>query len=175
MNKLGITKIEVLVVALIIGVLGIMSVVAISTARSSARDAVRLSDVRQVQTGLELYFNDVSHYPVHFELLPLGTPSTACLGESGFSSACVSANESVYLEAVGAPPVAGLNKQSSCADLNNAYCYIGANGEYRIQFELENRNALLQLQKGINCATETGMESGPCDSLSSSAEIEIAL
>jgi hypothetical protein len=131
---------------------------------------VRLSDVRQVQTGLELYFNDVNKYPESLELAPLGTPATACLSENGFTSSCISSTESVYLEAVGATPVAGLKGASSCAGINNAYCYTGLSGSYRIQFELENQNPLLELNKGINCATESGMKAGDCSPLPNTAE-----
>ena len=165
MNRLGMTKIEVLVIALIVGLLGVMAVLAISSARTGARDAVRLSDVRQTQTGLELYFNDANAYPERLDSTPLGVPATACLSERGFSSSCVSTNESVYLDVVGAPPAAGLSGAVSCAGVNNAYCYVGQDGSYRIEFELENRNPLLELRKGVNCATETGMVAGACEAL----------
>ena len=165
MNRLGMTKIEVLVVALIVGLLGVMAVLAISSARTGARDAVRLSDVRQIQTGLELYFNDANTYPEVLDPTPLGTPATACLSEQGFASTCVSVNESVYLDVVGAPPAAGLGGDASCAEVNNAYCYVGQDGSYQIEFELENRNPLLELRKGVNCATERGMTAGACSAL----------
>lgn len=164
MNKLGITKIEVLVVGLIIGLLGLTAVVAVSTARSRTRDAVRLSDVRQVQAGLELYFNDFNMYP-EANGVPLGTASTACLGESGFAASCSPSVETIYLEAVSATPRQGLKRLSACGNESNAYCYLGTNGEYRIQFELENNNPLLGLVKGVNCAMEFGLEPGQCPAL----------
>lgn len=162
MNKLGITKIEVLIVALIIGLMGVASTVAVSTARSKTRDAIRLSDVRQLQAGLELFFVDYNIYPEALEVRALGTASTQCLSENGFSPTCSQSIESVYLEAIAGTPKNGLKELSSCGDQVNAYCYIAVNGEYRIQFELENSNPLLELQKGINCATENGLESGNC-------------
>lgn len=162
MNKLGITKIEVLIVGLIIGLLGLMAVVAVSSARQRTRDAVRLSDVRQVQVGLELYFNDSNSFPVAVDEISLGEVSTICLGESGFSASCVSEQETVYLEIVPSPPTAGLTGKSSCENSNNGYCYTGGEGGYRVQFELENNNSLLGLEKGLNCATETGLEPGAC-------------
>lgn len=162
MNKLGITKIEVLIVGLIIGLLGIMAVVAVSSARARTRDAVRLSDVRQVQTGLELYFNDVNSYPDWPDFFAIGRAVTICLGESGFAASCVGAQETIYLDMVPAPPTAGLSGRSSCSEVSDAYCYLGSELGYRIQFELENKNSLLELEKGLNCATETGLESGAC-------------
>ncbi|MDP2631741.1 MAG: type II secretion system protein [Candidatus Uhrbacteria bacterium] len=162
MNKQGITKIEVLIVALIIGLLGLMAVVAVSTARSRTRDAIRLSDVRQTQAALELYFNDFNMYPEVATETALGGASTICLGESGFASACMAQSENVYMDVVPGTPTAGLNKLSGCSDVSNAYCYVGSVGEYRIQFELEHANPLIELQKGLNCATESGIEPGQC-------------
>ncbi len=59
----GFTLIELLVVIAIIGLLSTLSVVALNSAREKARNARRVSDVKQVQTALELYFNDVGRYP----------------------------------------------------------------------------------------------------------------
>ena len=156
------TRIEVLIVALIIGLMGVASTVAVSTARSKTRDAIRLSDVRQLQAGLELYFNDYNVYPETSEVRALGQASTQCLSENGFSPTCTPSIELVYLEAIATTPKQGLKKLSSCSDQSNAYCFAAINGEYRIQFELENANPLLELQKGINCATEGGLRGGTC-------------
>lgn len=169
MNKLGITKIEILIVSLIIGLLGLTAVVAVSTARSRTRDAIRLSDIRQVQAGLELYFNDFNMYPEELGI-PLGTASTRCLSEAGFAASCTPSVETVYLDAVASTPRQGLKKLTSCGSETNAYCYLGTNGEYRIQFELENNNPLLGLVKGVNCATEFGIEPGLCPDLAVSLE-----
>ncbi|MDD3711478.1 MAG: type II secretion system protein [Patescibacteria group bacterium] len=62
-KKKGFTLIELLVVIAIIGILATLAVVALQNARKNARDAKRVADIRQVQTALELYFNDYSHYP----------------------------------------------------------------------------------------------------------------
>ena len=57
------TLIELLVVIVIIGVLATLAVVAISSARTKARDAKRVSDIKQMQTALELYLADQNEYP----------------------------------------------------------------------------------------------------------------
>ncbi len=62
-NNKGFTLIELLVVIAIIGLLSTLSVVALNNARAKARDANRISDVKQSQTALELYFNDCNGYP----------------------------------------------------------------------------------------------------------------
>lgn len=164
MNRLGMSKIEVLIVALIIGLLGVMAVVVVSTARSRTRDAIRLSDVRQVQAGLELAFNDANTYPEFEEITPLGVGNARCLSTDGFNSNC-GTSERVYLEVVPATPTDGLSGLSVCGTSKNAYCYLGGSSGYRIEFEMENDNPILGLQEGLNCASESGIEAGECSAL----------
>ncbi len=62
-NQQGFTLIELLVVIAIIGLLSTLSIVALNSARARSRDARRVSDVKQIQTALEMYFNDNGSYP----------------------------------------------------------------------------------------------------------------
>ena len=62
--KKGFTLIELLIVIAIIGILASALLVSFGGARQSARDARRLSDLRQVQAALELYFNKSGNYPL---------------------------------------------------------------------------------------------------------------
>jgi type II secretion system protein G len=54
----GFTLIELLVVVAIIGILATVVLSSLSSARESARDAKRLSDIKTIQTALEMYAND---------------------------------------------------------------------------------------------------------------------
>ena len=62
-QKKGFTLIELLVVVAIIGLLSTLSIVALNTARAKARDARRVSDIKQIQTALEVYLSENGAYP----------------------------------------------------------------------------------------------------------------
>jgi type II secretion system protein G len=62
-NNIGFTLIELLVVISIIGLLASVVLVSLSSARQKSRVAKRLTDLKQVQTALELYYGDYNRYP----------------------------------------------------------------------------------------------------------------
>lgn len=72
-NKVsGFTLIELLVVIAIIGVLASIVLASLNNARRKSRDARRITDVKQIQLALELFFDgETSMYP---------TPSGICDG-----------------------------------------------------------------------------------------------
>lgn len=157
------TKVELLSVGLIIGVVGLASAFAVSSARERTRDVTRLAHVRELQIGLELFYNDHATYPVVSEATALGQTTTACLSEDGFGAPCAEGDtQTAYVEFVPAPPVRGLKEKSMCSGLKNAYCYSSDGSAFAVQFELESGNNLLDLQKGLNCATQDGFKAGAC-------------
>ena len=87
-KKQGFTLIELLVVIAIIGLLSTLSILALNQARARARDAKRIADVKQIQTALELYYNEVGDYPA---TVTVGSP-------------IVSPGGNVYLAAVPSAP-----------------------------------------------------------------------
>ncbi len=63
-SKRGFTLIELLVVVIIIGILATLMIVALNAARARARDAQRKTQLNQLATGLEMYYNDKGIYPI---------------------------------------------------------------------------------------------------------------
>jgi prepilin-type N-terminal cleavage/methylation domain-containing protein len=60
----GFTLIELLVVIAIIGILSSVVLASLNSARKKGRDARRISDVKQLQLALELFYdNNSSEYP----------------------------------------------------------------------------------------------------------------
>ncbi|MDD3016643.1 MAG: type II secretion system protein [Lactococcus chungangensis] len=112
-NKKGFTLIELLVVIAIIGLLATLSVIALNTARVKARDARRVSDIKQIQTALEMYFDTNDGYP----------NSTSTLQGSGFMSSVP----------VNPQPI------GSCATSHKDYVYKStASSTYTLAYCLEN-------------------------------------
>ena len=62
-NQKGFTLIEILIAMAIVAILSAGVLVGLNPVRAKARDARRISDLRQVQTGLELYFSKSGQYP----------------------------------------------------------------------------------------------------------------
>lgn len=63
----GFTLIELLVVIAIIGVLSSVVLASLNTARAKANNSRRLSDMMQVRTALELYYDTNGRYPIQVD------------------------------------------------------------------------------------------------------------
>ncbi len=73
-KKKGFTLIELLVVIAIIGILSSVVLASLNSAREKARDGKRISDVKQIQLALELYFDDFGGYPTALTTATMVTP-----------------------------------------------------------------------------------------------------
>lgn len=106
----GFTLIELLVVIAIIGILAAVVLVSLNSARAKSRDAKRLSDIRQIQTSFELFYNDNTSYPDDGGAAPTpgdGTPTFASF--------------------LSAWPTAPAPEDGTCTAAENTYTYQGRN------------------------------------------------
>lgn len=127
----GFTLVELLVVIAIIGLLSTLAIVALGSARSKARDARRISDVKQIQTALELYFADQGVYPtVAAPGITLGEGgANDVLTDAGFEDSGSVAGSVTYMGQVPA----NFESPASIAD----YVYQSDGVTYSVGFELE--------------------------------------
>ena len=63
MKTSGFTLIELMVVIAIIGILASTVISNLSNAKASARDVLRVQDMKTIHIAFELFFNDNGHYP----------------------------------------------------------------------------------------------------------------
>jgi prepilin-type N-terminal cleavage/methylation domain-containing protein len=68
----GFTLIEILIVVAIIAILASVVLVGLGPTQQAGRDARRLSDLHETQTGLELYYNKCGYYPGTSVATPCG-------------------------------------------------------------------------------------------------------
>ena len=152
-HKKGFTLIELLVVVAIMGMLAALAVVALNNARARARDARRISDVKQIQTALELYFLDNNDYPPGDDI-HLGSPTGGCFSDTCFAGTC-----GVLVTYMGIVPLnPAPNDDGSCPDVSAyVYNYDGAEAgtSYHITYCIG--SVIGQMTAGEKTATPAGI------------------
>jgi general secretion pathway protein G len=140
-KKRAFTLIELLVVIAIIGILTTIAVVALNNARAKARDAKRVADVKQVQTALELFFNDENRYPTVAEFNSGSIFSTSTNGTT------------TYMAII---PEAPTPPDGTCDNQLNNYSYNAPAGgsSYTISYCLGNQVG--SLVGGLKCSHQNG-------------------
>ncbi len=158
-KRFGFTLIELLVVIAIIGLLSTLAVVALNSARQKARDAKRVADAKQLQTALELYYNDKTAYPPEGASMNASEVGVdlACLDSTGWrASGCTG---TVYMgQAPKEPQTTAADdpcKTAATAPCDYSYDQTGTSPpQYEIHMRLE--AATGGLPSGLICATENG-------------------
>ena len=124
----GFTLIELLVVIAIIGILATIVMVSLNTARSKARDARRVSDVRQLQLALQMDYDSTGSYPAALSNLTPTYISTTPVDPDGTSAYqyCVSSTKGYHLgtKATGLENTGG--PLASDADVTSDGCTTGS-------------------------------------------------
>ena len=151
-NK-GFTLVELLVVIAIIGLLSTLAFVSLNSARGKARDAKRVSDIRAIQSALELMYNNQTtpSYPV-------GTAITNIQALTG--------PQSDMDDVTAAIPIAPEPPDGECANSNDyIYSAIDASGTacegtetcpaYTLRYCLGDPTG--SIDEGLNTACETGI------------------
>ena len=144
-KKRGFTLIELLVVIAIIGLLSTLAVIALNNARQKSRDAKRVSDVKQLQSALELYYNDANGYP------PTADIEGVCLSHDsgvggGFASPCETGG-TTFMNIVPSNPSPG--------GTTYVYDIDGDKSTYELTYTLESGAG--GLGDGIHTASEQGI------------------
>ncbi len=114
----GFTLVELLITISIIGILSAVVLTSMSGARNKAKDGRRISDIKQIQLALELYYDVHTSYPV---------------GDSTV----------LYTDTGSGKPLASFLKISNDPD-GDPYFYYGEAQNYHLGASLQEYNRLLE-------------------------------
>jgi len=118
----GFTLLELLIVIVIIGVLATIGIGSFISSQEKARDAQRKSDLKNLSTALEIYYNDHDQYPLSDASGQiLGCGAAACSWGGNF----VDAQGTVYMAQMPADPS------------EQTYFYSSTGDEYQLYARLE--------------------------------------
>ncbi len=139
-TKKGFTLIELLVVISIIGLLSSVVLASLNSAREKARDAQRITDLKQIQLALELYRDANGAYPI---APPVGNASVYYYSSwSTFSTVLTG-----YIPEVSRDPIGSIQGIPPTGDfafsgLNYSYFSSSDGSAYQLLTRLERSNSL---------------------------------
>lgn len=117
----GFTLVELLIVIAIIGVLAALLMSNFIGVRQRARDAQRKSDLKQVQSALELYRSDVGTYP--------SCTSSASCNFPSCGSSLPASGATIYMQKIPCDPSSSYNSGSYAYWSDSSSYYIAACSE----------------------------------------------
>ncbi|MEI6379245.1 MAG: LamG-like jellyroll fold domain-containing protein [Candidatus Falkowbacteria bacterium] len=132
----GFTLIELLVVVVIIGVLASLVMIGLNTSRSKARDAKRVTDIKQIQNALDLYFSSNNAYPAYV------TPGQALMDAAG----------TTYMNKVPTNPLP--TSDGACSGFEYNYAQINNGTNYRLIYCLGSQTG--SSAAGLSTITNVG-------------------
>lgn len=153
MRQRGFTLIELLVVIAVIGILASIILASLNSARSRARDVQRISQLKEVQKALNLYYLENGSYPLR--------SSVAGCSASAWATPLAPLVSGGYLGAIPEDPTNAVmdNKQfcynyvSTVSGGSSAYLCDGVSRTdyvYAIVFSLENSNSSYPALTGVS-------------------------
>lgn len=125
-SKRGFTLIELLVVIAIIGILATIVTASLSSARAKGRDARRVSDIKNIQVALGLYYADNLRFPCGIYDL---TATPSCPVFSGIYMSKVPNDPkdgTTQYTYVALSPASGTGSAQSCAGFPPNLYHLGA-------------------------------------------------
>ncbi|MFA4942478.1 MAG: FISUMP domain-containing protein [Patescibacteria group bacterium] len=138
-NKKGFTLIELLVVLGVIGIIMTLSVISFRETRTNTRDMKRISDIKQIQSALELYRTNEGSYPTEIA-----------------SGQNIESASTTYLNNLPTNPTSANPEICSSSD----YIYTSDSQTYTLNFCLEKNSGALTA--GYHCATPQGISNTAC-------------
>lgn len=153
-KKKAFTLIELLVVVAIMGLLSAVAIIALNNARARARDARRISDIKQIQTAFELYYLDQNEYPDESTITYKVIGGNCLDSTNGLEDEACSGT--TYMAEIPENPQP--RTDGSCTDTKYTYTAVptlGKNLSYQIRYCLG--SAIGGVSDGVHVATPAGI------------------